>query len=100
MSAIVEGDGTYGIVYSVQDDDRDTLSRDGIRKVKRQSVRIERMLGDEVAIRSGLNGTQRVVTRGGAYLQDGAWVRLETMRAPTVADTDTTAARPTSSASF
>lgn len=83
--AIVEGDGRYGVVYGLRDPSRtpasDTSARapesQDVRRVERRSVRIERMLGDEVAIRTGLEGVGRVVTRGGSYLQDDGLARLQ-----------------------
>lgn len=96
--AIVEGDGQYGVVYALRDDpaaaQADTAS---VRRVDRRQVRIERLLGDEVAVRSGLEGVDRVVVRGGAYLQDNAWARIESPASPVAADTS---AAPVTRASF
>jgi RND family efflux transporter MFP subunit len=87
--AIVEGDGQYGVVYAIREDPAaagaDTAT---VHRVERRQVRIARILGHEVAVRSGLAGTERVVVRGGAYLQDGAWARVEKMASepPTISD--------------
>jgi RND family efflux transporter MFP subunit len=95
-SAIVEGDGQFGVVYGLAESSRDAA--EDAHRVERRSVRIERILGEQVAIRSGLDGVERVVTRGGPYLEDGAWARTVS-RAPTVAEDDEPTA-PMTSAEF
>jgi RND family efflux transporter MFP subunit len=89
-AALVEGDGNLGVVYALTEDALPPSRADSttarpvsavtsdsaaLRRVERRSVRIERILGDEVAIRSGLEGVREVVTYGGAYLRDGSWAR-------------------------
>jgi multidrug efflux pump subunit AcrA (membrane-fusion protein) len=75
--ALVEGDGQYGVVYALRAaPTAPTPDSATVRRVERRAVRIERLLGDEVAVRSGLEGVEQVVTRGGAYLQDGALARV------------------------
>jgi RND family efflux transporter MFP subunit len=95
-SAIVEGDGQFGVVYGLAESSRD--GAENAHRVERRSVRIERILGEQVAIRSGLDGVERVVTRGGPYLEDGAWARTVS-QAPTVAEDDEPTA-PMTSAEF
>lgn len=95
-SAIVEGDGQFGVVYGLAESSR--AGAENAHRVERRSVRIERILGEQVAIRSGLTGIERVVTRGGPYLEDGAWARAES-QAPTMAEEDTHTA-PMTSAEF
>jgi RND family efflux transporter MFP subunit len=87
--AIVEGDGQYGVVYALRDAPAAARSDTAtVHRVERREIRIARILGDEVAVRSGLAGTERVVVRGGAYLQDGAWARVPSTNSesPTISD--------------
>jgi multidrug efflux system membrane fusion protein len=66
IEALLEADGEHATVY--------VLSPDGSRAERRQ-VTVGALMGDSVAITSGLEGAGAVVTEGAAYLRDGQAVR-------------------------
>lgn len=61
LAALLEADGDRGAVFVVTDG-----------RVARTDVRLGRIVGDRVVVLAGLDGAQRVVTAGAAYLSDGA----------------------------
>lgn len=65
QSAVVARDG-FHLVFIVNDDMR----------VKQAKVTVGRMQGDQQEILSGLQGTERIVASGGAFLNDGDVVQL------------------------
>jgi multidrug efflux system membrane fusion protein len=65
-SALAEGDGNTGFVYTLNDD-RHT--------VKKLSVRIAFLQGDRLAIGSGLENVREVITDGVGYLTERSVVR-------------------------
>ncbi|MCA0325453.1 MAG: efflux RND transporter periplasmic adaptor subunit [Proteobacteria bacterium] len=65
QSAIVARDG-FHLVFIVNDDMR----------VNQAKVTVGRMLGDQQEILSGLQGKERIVASGGAFLNDGDVVQL------------------------
>ena len=68
LSALVEGNGTEAFIYTV---DPDTS------RAVRKPVRIDRIADEEAAVSAGLEGVERVVTDGAAYLADGTLIRIE-----------------------
>ena len=66
-SALAEGDGNTGYVYTVNDDKR---------TVKKIPVRIAYLQGDLIAVSSGLESVQQVVTDGVGYLTEKSVVKL------------------------
>ncbi|HKW41771.1 MAG TPA: hypothetical protein VJN39_11035, partial [Gemmatimonadales bacterium] len=68
IEAVLEADGAHATVF--------TVSADGGR-AERRTVTIGFLAGDRVAVLSGLEGARAVVTDGGAYLDDGAAVRVQ-----------------------
>ena len=68
IEALLEADGAHATVF--------TVSADGGR-AERRTVTIGFLAGDRVAVVSGLEGARAVVTEGGAYLDDGAAVRVQ-----------------------
>lgn len=68
IEAVVEADGSRGTVFA--------LSSDGGR-AERREVAIAFLLGDRVAVTSGLDGVTRVITEGASYLNDGDAVRVQ-----------------------
>lgn len=67
IEALVEADADSALVFA--------LTEDG-RRASRRRVRIGRLDGREVRVVAGLDGMQRVVTEGAAYLDDGDAVRV------------------------
>jgi len=68
-SALAEGDGNTGFVYTLNDDKR---------SVKKLPVRIAYLQGDLIAISSGLENVQEVITDGAGYLTEKSVVKLST----------------------
>lgn len=68
IEALLEADGSDAVVF--------VLSPDGRRAVRRP-VSIAFLSGDRVAVATGLDGVQAVITDGAAYLDDGAAVRVQ-----------------------
>ncbi|HVH67211.1 MAG TPA: efflux RND transporter periplasmic adaptor subunit [Gemmatimonadales bacterium] len=68
IAAVLEADGSHATVF--------TVSADG-QRAERRAVTIGFLAGDRVAVLSGLEGVRAVVTDGGAYLDDGAKVRVQ-----------------------
>lgn len=69
VQALLEADGTAAVVYVVATrEDRDVAER--------IAVRIGRLVGDQVEVLDGLQGGERVVTEGAAYLRAGEPVRV------------------------
>lgn len=66
VEAFLEGDGDRGCVY--------TVAGDG--SAQRVAVRVGFIDDSHIAIASGLDGVERVVTDGASYLHDGAAVRI------------------------
>jgi RND family efflux transporter MFP subunit len=66
-SALAEGDGTTGFVYTLNDDKR---------TVKKLPIRIAYLQGNLIAVSSGLENVQQVVTDGVGYLTENAIVKL------------------------
>jgi multidrug efflux system membrane fusion protein len=66
-SALAEGDGSTGFVY--------TLNGDG-RTVKKLAVRIAFLEGDRLAVSSGLENVREVITDGVGYLTEKSVVKL------------------------
>jgi multidrug efflux pump subunit AcrA (membrane-fusion protein) len=69
VESVLEADGDAGAVY--------TLAADGLR-AERHAVKIAFLAGERIAIRSGLEGVQTVITEGAARL--GAGDRVEVAR--------------------
>jgi RND family efflux transporter MFP subunit len=67
IEALVEAGGDRGFVFVLEG---------GGRSVRKAPIRIGMVLGDEVAVTSGLEGVDSVVTEGAPYLRDGARVRV------------------------
>ena len=67
VEAVLEADGSRASVFA--------LSPDG-RHAVRRTVTIGFLAGDRVAVVSGLDGVDEVITDGGAYLDDGTAVRV------------------------
>jgi RND family efflux transporter MFP subunit len=66
-SALAEGDGNRGFVYTLNDDKRT------VRKIP---VHIAWLQGDFIAISSGLENVQQVITNGVGYLTENSIVQL------------------------
>ncbi|HEY4334281.1 MAG TPA: efflux RND transporter periplasmic adaptor subunit [Puia sp.] len=66
-SALAEGDGNTGFVY--------TLNADG-RTVKRLAVRVAYLQGDRIAIAGGLDTVRQVIADGVGYLTERSVVKL------------------------
>jgi multidrug efflux pump subunit AcrA (membrane-fusion protein) len=66
VEAVVEADGDSGTVFTVSDD--------GTR-ARRRAVTIAFVRDGRAAVAAGLDGVDRVVTDGAAYLRDGAAVK-------------------------
>ena len=60
-SALAEGEGTTGYVYSLNEDNR---------TVKKVAVQVAFLEGDRIAVSSGLEDVQQVVTKGVGYLTE------------------------------
>lgn len=65
VDSIVEGEGNYGIVFTVRED-----------KAVKVNIEVAYIFPETVAVRSGLEDIQTVVTAGAAYLRDGSSVRV------------------------
>jgi RND family efflux transporter MFP subunit len=65
LAALVEGDGKSATVF--------VIGGDG--KAQRRRVETAFVLDGKVAVRAGLDGVERVVSEGAAFLSDGALVR-------------------------
>jgi len=63
IEALIEGDGKNGFVYTIMDS-----------KAKKIPVEIGLILESQVAITSGLENIEEVVTDGAAYLREGGVV--------------------------
>jgi RND family efflux transporter MFP subunit len=69
VQALLEADGTEAVVYVV-------ATRDEGEVAERVAVRIGRLVGDQVEVLEGLQGGERVVTEGAAYVRAGEPVRI------------------------
>jgi membrane fusion protein, multidrug efflux system len=67
VEAVLEADGQRAVVYALSDDGR---------RAERRSVTVALLDGDRIAVTEGLEGVERIVTDGAAWLQDGAAVRV------------------------
>lgn len=67
IEALAEANGKTGTIY-FPDPEKNT--------VKKTLVQIERVFDGQVAIRAGLEGVNRVITEGSAYLREGIPVKL------------------------
>lgn len=65
VDAIVEGEGNYGIVFTVRED-----------KAVKVNIEVAHLFPEIAAVRSGLENIQTVVTAGAAYLRDGSPVKV------------------------
>jgi len=68
IEALLEADSASATVYA--------LAPDG-HHAERRAVGIAFLIGDRVAIATGLEGVAAVITTGAAYLDDGAAVKVE-----------------------
>ncbi|MBL7831021.1 MAG: efflux RND transporter periplasmic adaptor subunit [Saprospiraceae bacterium] len=66
INAIVKTDGSTAIAFTVKDG-----------KAKKLNLRVAKILGDKIAISSGLDDVKEVVTIGAIYLEDGDKVSIE-----------------------
>jgi RND family efflux transporter MFP subunit len=66
-SALAEGEGSTGFVYTLNADNK---------TVKKIPVHVAFLQGDQIAVNSGLDHVQEVITEGVGYLTDGATVRV------------------------
>src|SRR5262249_34864387 len=66
IEAVLEADGSSGTVYTV----------DATGRARRHTVTLAFMAGDRIAVAAGLEGAQRVITDGAAYLNDGDRVEV------------------------
>jgi RND family efflux transporter MFP subunit len=69
IEALAEADGKTGTIYYLEPPNN---------SVKRTTVDIDRVFNGEVAIRTGLEGVEKVVTDGSAYLREGISATLAT----------------------
>jgi len=69
VQALLEADGSEAVVFVV-------ASRDDGEVAERVAVRIGRLVGDRVEVLEGLQGGERVVTEGAAWLRAGVPVRI------------------------
>ena len=67
ISALAEGDGRTGFVYTLNEDKR---------SVKKIPVHIAFLQGDRIAVTSGLERVQQVITDGVGYLTEKSVVKL------------------------
>lgn len=65
IDAIVEGEGSSGVVFTVKDG-----------KAVRVNIKVVNIFPETVAVRSGLEDVEFVVTSGAAYLTEGAAVKV------------------------
>jgi RND family efflux transporter MFP subunit len=68
-SALAEGDGNTGFVYTLNDDKR---------TVKKIPVTVAYLQGDLIAVSGGLENVQQVITEGVGYLTEKSVVKLST----------------------
>src|SRR5262245_6359461 len=66
VEAVLEADGETGTVFTIDPQGR----------ARRRTVTLAFMAGDRIAIAAGLEGVERVVTDGAAYLDDGDRVEV------------------------
>jgi membrane fusion protein, multidrug efflux system len=66
-AALAEGDGNTGYVYTVNADKR---------TVKKLPIHIAFLQGDQLAVSSGLENVEQVVTRGVGYLTERSAVKI------------------------
>ncbi len=69
VDAVVEGEGNDGVVFSVRD-----------KKAVRLNIEVAHIFPERVAVRTGLENIERVVTSGAAYLTEGTTVTEATAR--------------------
>jgi multidrug efflux system membrane fusion protein len=69
VQSLLEADGTEAVVYVVANRAEGDVAQ-------RVAVRIGRLVGDQVEVLEGLQGGERVVTEGAAYLRTGEPVRI------------------------
>ena len=69
VQALLEADGSAAVVYVV-------ATREEREVAERVAVRIGRLVGDHIEVLEGLQGGERVVTEGAAYLREGVPVRV------------------------
>ncbi len=69
VQALLEADGTEAVVFVV-------ATREEQEVAERVAVRIGRLVGDRVEVLDGLQGGERVVIEGAAYLRAGKLVRI------------------------
>lgn len=67
-SALAEGDGNTGFVYTLNDDKR---------TVKKIPIRVAYLQGDLIAVSSGLEDVQEVITDGVGYLSEKSIVKVQ-----------------------
>jgi multidrug efflux system membrane fusion protein len=67
IEALIEGDSNHGFVYILSDDQN---------KVNKIPIQIGIILEKEIAVISGLEHVDKVVTDGAAYLKDGSVVEI------------------------
>jgi len=65
VDSIVEGDGQRGVVFTIKDN-----------KAVRLHINVAHIFPETVAVRSGLEQVDSVVTSGAAYLRDGSIVKV------------------------
>ncbi len=65
IEALVSSNQGMGILYIIEDG-----------KAVRKTVRIDKILGDQVAVSSGLEGVGEVITAGAFYLEEGHKVQI------------------------
>ncbi len=69
IDAVVQADGYGASVFAI----------DSSGKSRRIDVRVEKLLGDRVAISKGLEGIERVITLGASYAADGSSVEIRNL---------------------
>ncbi len=67
VESLVEADGPQGTVYVIN-------PQDGT--AQRTQVEIAEILKNDIAVSSGLEGIEKVITKGSPYLSDGAAIRI------------------------
>jgi len=72
VDAIVEGEGSDGIVFTVKDN-----------KAVKLKIKVAHIFPQQVAVHTGLEGIKNVVTSGAAYLTDGSPVNVSASTADT-----------------
>jgi RND family efflux transporter MFP subunit len=66
VEALVSSNGRTGIVY---------VPKDG--KAEKHTIQIQQFYGEQVAVRSGLEGVESVITAGSGFLEDGDLIAVE-----------------------